>query len=113
MPLARGGSVYASGYQKAAALAHIVSAQKRAGLRVFFFDDIDVNSYVVATSAAQHMAGGELAPAVAELTSYWWDSYEEEMGPSPTIGLSSLGPADSNYPAHQRHKHQRQQEQQR
>ena len=38
VPLARGGSVYASGYQKAAALAHIVSDQKQAGLRVFFFD---------------------------------------------------------------------------
>ena len=103
VPLARGGSVYASGYEKAAALAHIVSAQNRAGLRVFFFDDSVVNSYVVATSAAQHMAGGALAPAVAELTSYWWDSYDEEMGPSPTMGPSPLGTADSNYPDHLRH----------
>ena len=103
VPLARGGSVYASGYQKAAALAHIVSDQKRAGLRVFFFDDSVVNSYVVATSAAQHLAGGALAPAVAELTSYWWDSYDEEMGPGPTMGPSPLGTADSNYPDHLRH----------
>ena len=72
-------------------------------LRVFFFDDSVVNSYVVGTSAAQHMAGGELAPAVAELTSYWWDSYEEEMGPSPTMGLSSFGNADSNYADYLRH----------
>ena len=103
VPLARGGSVYASGYQKAAALAHIVSDQKQAGLRVFFFDDSVVNSCVVGTSAAQHMAGGELAPAVAELTSYWWDSYEEKMGPSPTMGLSPFGTADSNYSDHLRH----------
>ena len=33
------------------------------------------------------MAGGELAPAVTELTSYWWDSYDEEMGPN------TMGPA--------------------
>jgi hypothetical protein len=103
VPLARGGSVYASGYEKAAALAHIVSEQKRAGLRVFFFDDSVVNSYVVATSTAQHMAGGELAPAVSELTSYWWDSYDEEMGPGPSMGPSPLGTADSNYPDHLRH----------
>ena len=103
VPLARGGSVYASGYEKAAALAHIVSAQKRAGLRVFFFDDSVVNSYVAATSTARHLAGGALAPAVAELTSYWWDSYDEEMGPGPTMGPSPLGTADSNYPDHLRH----------
>ena len=54
VPLARGGSVYASGYEKAAALAHIVSEQKQEGLRVFFFDDSVVNSYVVGTSTAQH-----------------------------------------------------------
>ena len=103
VPLARGGGVYASGYEKAAALAHIVSAQKRAGLRVFFFDDSVVNSYVVGTSTALHMAGRELAPAVTELTSYWWDSYDEEMGLSPTMGPSPLGTADSNYPDHLRH----------
>jgi hypothetical protein len=103
VPLARGGSVYASGYQKAAALAHIVSEQKQEGLRVFFFDDSIVNSYVVGTSAAHHMAGGELAPAVAELTSYWWDSYEEEIGPSPTMGLSSFGTTDSNYSDYMQH----------
>ena len=103
VPLARGGGVYASGYEKAAALAHIVSAQKRAGLRVFFFDDSVVNAYVVATATARHLAGGALAPAVAELTSYWWDSYDEEMGLSPTMGPSPLGTADSNYPDHLRH----------
>ena len=97
VPLARGGCVYASGYQKAAALAHIVSERKQEGLRVFFFDDSVVNSYVVGTSLAQHLAGGKLGPAVAELTSYWWDSFEEEMGPSPSMGLSSLGTTDSNY----------------
>ena len=90
VPLARGGSVYASGYEKAAALAHIVSVQKQEGLRVFFFDDSVVNSYVVGTSTAQHLAESGLASAVAELRSYWWDSYEEEMGFSPTMELSSF-----------------------
>jgi hypothetical protein len=97
VPLARGGSVYASGYEKAAALAHIVSEQKQEGLRVFFFDDSVVNSYVVGTSTAQHLAESGLASAVAELRSYWWDSYEEEIGFSPTMELSSLESTDSNY----------------
>ena len=103
IPLARGGCVYAADYQKAAALAHIVLERKQEGLRVFFFDDKVINSYVVATSTAKHLPAGELAPLVAELTAYWWDSFEEETGPSPTMKLSSFGNTEDNYADFVRH----------
>ena len=104
IPLARGGHVYAADYQKAVALAHIIQERGQEGLRVFFFDDSVVNSYVVGTTLAEHLeSGGSLAPDVAELTSYWWDSFEEETSPTPSMAMSPFGTTDSNYAEHMRH----------
>ncbi|GMH77001.1 hypothetical protein TL16_g07260, partial [Triparma laevis f. inornata] len=96
IPLARGGSVFAADYQKAAALAQIIREQKQRSLRVFFFDDAIVNAHVVATSTKLHLNMSAPCPDV-ELISYWWDTFEEETGPTPSMKPSHTATTDSNY----------------
>jgi hypothetical protein len=104
VPLACGGHIYAADYEKANALAHIVRERDQEGVRVLFFDDTVVNSFVVGTATAKHLEHkSEGRGTMAELISYWWDSFEEETGPSPTMGMSSFGTADSNYAPYLRH----------
>jgi hypothetical protein len=101
IPLARGGNVIAADYQKAAALAHIIQEQpSQANLRVFFFDDVVVNSFVVATSTKQHLGPACSAP---EITSYWWDTFDEEIGPNPSMKPSHTNSTDSSYADFARH----------
>ncbi|GMI21243.1 hypothetical protein TrCOL_g1911 [Triparma columacea] len=99
IPLARGGHIYAADYQKAAALAHIIG-DYRPPPSIYFFDDVVVNSYIVATTTSKHLPPKH--PPIS-LTSFWWDSFEEEAGPDPTMTPSHTATTDSNYADHARH----------
>ena len=102
IPLARGGNIFAADYQKAAALAQIIREQGQDSLRAFFFDDAIVNAHVVATATKLHLSSSSEIPDVA-LTSYWWDTYEEETGPNRSMTPSHTATTDSNYADFARH----------
>jgi len=100
IPLARGGNIFASDYQKAAALSEIVmenasSLNEKQKLDIYFFDDAIVNAYVVGTTLNQHLA--EPLHERVRLTSCWWDPFEEETGLNQTMTPSHTDTTDSNH----------------
>ena len=104
LPLARGGNIYAAGYQKALALAHIISETEYGEecCRVLFFDDALVNAHVVAQSTLLHLSqspkgGTGSSTLVDSLSVHWWDCVEEETGANPSMKASATMNADANY----------------
>jgi len=97
IPLARGGNIFAADYQKAAALAQIIREQAEP-TKIYFFDDAIVNSFVVAEHLDRHLRGHNFF-----LFSYWWDTFEEECGPTPTMTPSHTSSTDSSYAEHLSH----------
>jgi len=83
--LARGGSLYASGYQKEAALAHGIirhaSELKSTGpIRVVFFDDVVSNCHSISTNLHTYFKDAKEKQILdrLELTVCWWDPFLEE-----------------------------------
>ncbi|GBG24508.1 Hypothetical Protein FCC1311_007262 [Hondaea fermentalgiana] len=87
--IARGGCLYATGYQKAFGLLHILDHTNGAITEVIFVDDAVTNCYNV------HQ---QMVEAAAPCTSVWWDPYEEEMQSRSMIPEHS-GSSDFNFAA--------------
>lgn len=85
MELARGGNVYACGYQKASGVAHALirdtelMGSDATPLQVHFFDDAVVNAALVAKSLSSllEQAGKKKLLARIDMHVCWWDPFLE------------------------------------
>lgn len=103
--LARGGNVYACGYQKASGVAHaLIRDSQLAGndsspLQVHFFDDAVVNAALVARqlSSLLEKAGKKKLLSRIDLNVCWWDPFMEETGKNPSMDPVHSSNSDFNF----------------
>mmetsp|Transcript_21456 Transcript_21456/g.39996 ORF Transcript_21456/g.39996 Transcript_21456/m.39996 type:complete len:643 (+) Transcript_21456:101-2029(+) len=87
--------LYASGYEKPAAVAHALQLNIPKGfdydVSVVFYDDVVLNVHDVGTRLAEILIDAgrdDLASERVKLECVWWDTYEEEIGENATMAAA-------------------------
>ncbi|GBG23994.1 Actin-fragmin kinase [Hondaea fermentalgiana] len=113
VPLARATNarLYASDYQKSMAIAHALDdlfpadeESRISKVTVVFVDDVYMNAHDVGTGTAVALRDAgrtDLADAVS-VRSVWWDTFLEETGDAPSMGLVASDNIEKGYPAYSR-----------